>query len=147
MDVKLPLFFPSTHFVLLVSLGEALEGGTPCVPSLSALFSSRLLILAYWLLVDTGRFELHLSLCKSDAFPIKLPTRVRPSPHFSSRHILSIVLLDYKVKCLFLLAILRMVAKTGFEPVKHTIKYNCCMCLSTTSWTRTNHLSVISRVH
>ena len=22
-----------------------------------------------------------------------------------------------------------MIAKTGFEPVKHTKKYNCCMCL------------------
>ena len=32
-------------------------------------------------LVDTGGFEPHLSLCKSDAFPVKLPTHVRPSPH------------------------------------------------------------------
>lgn len=97
-------------------------------------------------LVDTGGFEPHLSLCKSDAFPVKLPTHVRPSPHFNSRHILSIVLLDYKVKCLILLAILQMVAKTGFEPVKHTKKYNCCICLSPTGWSRTSDLTVISRV-
>ena len=71
--------------------------------------------------------------CKGSVFLIIPIPHVRPSPHciFNSRHILSIVLLDYKVKCLILLAILRMCAKTGFEPVKHTIKYNCCICLNT----------------
>lgn len=77
------------------------EGGPPCVLSLSALFSSRLLMLAYWLSVDTGRFELHLSLCKSDAFPIKLPThilRVGLGPTISRLSAECINLLCYRSK-------------------------------------------------
>lgn len=92
------------------------------VPRYTALFSYWLLMLAYWLLVDTGGFEPHLSLCKSDAFPIKLPTHIR-----GRRRVFNLTLdtlhisylLDYKSSALtiWLFATIR---KLGFEP-KHTV--------------------------
>ena len=52
------------------------------VPKYTALFSYWLLMLVYWLLVDTEGFEPYLSHCKWDALPVELPTHMRPSPHF-----------------------------------------------------------------
>lgn len=65
-------------------------GGTPCVPSLSVLFSSRLLMLAYWLLVDTVGIEPNLCHCKWHAFPLSYrPMCGRRRILNSSRHMLS----------------------------------------------------------
>lgn len=62
-------------------------GGTPCVPSLPALFSSRLLhqnnfdsVLVYWLLVEDRGYAPLIELCKSSVFLIIPIPHARPSP-------------------------------------------------------------------